>query len=449
VFCLLVSPIAAFVIWGRVEAARLNRALDALEARHEPLDVDRLDPRPSTEEQRQASHLYAQAGRLVGEAVGARLTPVGKTIEELCALPPGDSGRAQRIAALREVEASYAEVLDLLDRASALDAAGWDDADRPRRQSLAAMGPRSAGVVNVVRIGRLACTGDGEGAAAALLATLRLGRVLPPSFFGSVPVQTAHSLQSLLTMTSPSERMLEALQKAYESEVDEHAVEKRLQFIRAQWLSFALPGEFSDLPPEYYNRRISPVEAALTALTRPARDHVTAVDLAQFDEAMEAARQPWPAKFEAAAALSRKYPFRGSPSANRGFLGRFAGPFGSIRAGLGLDTTVWNAAESLARARASVAALAIARYQRAHGGALPASLGDLVPAYLGAPPSDPYSGSELKYRSEGTRFKVYGVGIDRRDDGGAWEQRSDLQTNRRGHPKDVGVAVGAWPAAAR
>ena len=55
---------------------------------------------------------------------------------------------------------------------------------------MAAMGPRSAGIINLVRIARLACTGDGEGAASALLATLRLRRVLPPSFFGLLPVPT-------------------------------------------------------------------------------------------------------------------------------------------------------------------------------------------------------------------------------------------------------------------
>jgi len=444
VFCLLVSPIAAFVIWGRVEAARLNRALDALEARHEPLDVDKLDPRPSTEEQRQASHLYAQAGRLVGEAAGSRLTPVGKTIEELCELPPGDRGRAERIAALRKIEATYAEVLNLLDRASALDAAGWDDADRPRRQSLAALGPRSAGIVNLVRIGRLACTGDGEGAAAALLATLRVSRVLPPSFFGSLPVQTAHSLRSLLTLTSPSGRSLEALQKEYESRADEHAVEKRVLYTRAWWLSYTLPGDFSEPPPGFFDRRVNPVEALVTALARPARDRRTRVDLAEFEEAIEAARQPWPAKFEAAAALSRKYPASAPPS-RRGFVESLVRPFGGLRAGLNLDGTVWNAAEALARTRASAGALAIARYRLAHGGALPGSLGELVPAYLAAPLIDPYTGSELKYQHFGANYRVYSVGINRQDDGGVWDQRSDLQTSRRGDPKDVGIAVG-WPS---
>jgi hypothetical protein len=347
---------------------------------------------------------------------------------------------------LRRIEATYADALTLLDRASALDAAGWDEADRPRRQSMASMGPRSAGIINLVRVARLACTGDGDGAASALLATLRLRRVLPPSFFGLLPVPTSHSLQSILTLTSPSEPMLEALQKEYESSADEQAVEKRLLFSRAQWLSFTLPGEFSDPPPGLFDRRIGPIEAVVTAVARPARDRATRVDLAEFEEAIAAARQPWPGKFEAAAALSRKYPAPGRPN-RRGFFAALARPFGGLRANVNLDTTVWNGAEALARARASAGALAIARYQRAHAGALPGSLGELVPAYLAAPLVDPYTGRELQYVRDAARYKVYGVGLDRQDNGGVFDRTSDLQAGRRGHPKDVGIAVGAWPAA--
>jgi hypothetical protein len=443
----LISPFAVFLIWSQVEAARLDRALDALEARQEPLDVDKLDPRPTTDEQRQASHLYARAGKLVGDVPGARLTPSGKTIEELCALPPEDPGRAERVAALRQVEAPYAEMLALLDRAAALDAAGWDDADRPRRQSLAAMGPRSAGIVNMVRIARLACTGDGEGAAAALLSTLRLRRVLPQSYFGLLPLQTAHGLHALLTLTSPSDATLATLQKEYESSADEHAVEKRLLFARAQWLYYTLPGDFSDPPPGSFDRRVTPIEAVFTALTRPARDHAIAADLAEFHEALEAAREPWPAKFEAAAALSRKYPMSRGSANRRGFFAVLSRPYGRLASNVNLEASVANGAEALARNRASAAALAVARYRRAHGGALPVRLADLVPAYLAATPVDPYTGSEQKYVHEGDRYKVYAVGLNRRDDGGVWDHRSDLLTSRRGDPKDVGIAVGMWPAA--
>jgi hypothetical protein len=444
---LLLSPFVAFVIWSQVEASRLNHALDALEARLEPLDVNSLDQRPSTAEQREASHLYARAGKLVGDLSGRRMAAARTTIEELCALPPGDAGRAQRAAALREIEAPYDEALGLLDRAARLDAAGWDDADRPQRYGPEAMGPRNAGLVNVVRIARLACTGDGDAAAAALLATLRLRRVIAPMSF-ALPLQTTHSLQALLTSSSPSGQILETLQKEYEAGADDHAVEKRLLYSRAQWLSFVLPGDFSDPPPGYFDRRISPGEAAVTALLRPARDRATRADLAEFDEAIAAARQPWPAKLAAAAAVSRNVRAASGTSRSRtGFLGALTRSFGGFRPGLSIDQTVAAAAEVLARARASAGALAVARYQRAHGGTLPGSLGDLVPAYLAAPIIDPYTGRDLRYRQEAGRYKVYAVGIDLTDDGGVWDRRSDVETARRGHPKDVGIAVGAWPAA--
>jgi hypothetical protein len=446
--CLLLSPLIAFAIWSRVEAGRLNRALDVLEARGEPLDVNALDPRPATAEQREASHLYAEAGKLVGDVQARRLVTAGTTIEELCALPPGHAGRAARLEALREVEAPHERALDLLERASGLDAAGWDDADRPQRYALAALGPRNASLVNVVRVARLACTGEGEAGAAALLASLRLRRVLPVPWF-AVPLQTTHSLQALLTSSSPSAATLKTLQQEYERGADEQAVEKQLLYSRAMWLSLALPGEFSDPPAGFFDRRIGPVEAAVTALFRPARDRAIRDDLAEFDQALAAARQPWPAKFEAAAALSRKHPPSSAAGpARRGLFAALSRPFGGLQAGRSINGTVAAAAEALAGARASIAAIAIARYQRGHAGALPRTLAGLVPDYLAAPPVDPYTGGELRYRQEGARYKVYAVGLDRTDDGGVWDLRSDVKTARRGAPKDVGIAVGAWHGAA-
>jgi hypothetical protein len=122
-------------------------------------------------------------------------------------------------------------------------------------------------------------------------------------------------------------------------------------------------------------------------------------------------------------------------------------PGGSLRNASSITAAVFSGAEALARARASAAALAIVRYQRANAGAVPATLGDLVPQYLAVAPIDPYTGLELRYIQEGSRFKVYAAGIDRQDDGGVWDRRSDVQIARRGLPKDVGIAVGAWPTA--
>jgi hypothetical protein len=60
---------------------------------------------------------------------------------------------------------------------------------------------------------------------------------------------------------------------------------------------------------------------------------------------------------------------------------------------------------------------------------------------MAAPLIDPYSGAELKHQCDGSGFTVYSVGANRKDDGGTWEQHSDLQLSRRGNPPDIGIVV--------
>ena len=177
-----------------------------------------------------------------------------------------------------------------------------------------------------------------------------------------------HSLQSLLSLPLPSDAMLETLQK-HTSEHRRHAVEKRLLATRAYWLSYTLPGDFSDPPAGYFDRRISPAETFVTALTKPARDRATTADLAQFEETIEAARQPWPAKLEAADVVSRKYSMSTAPLVRSGFLSVLTSTFGRFAA----DWASVDGCErgrSTAEARASVGALARANLTRA-GGAPP------------------------------------------------------------------------------
>jgi len=69
-----------------------------------------------------------------------------------------------------------------------------------------------------------------------------------------------------------------------------------------------------------------------------------------------------------------------------------------------------------AERRLATVALAVRLYAADHQDALPASLDDLVPAYLPAIPIDPMSGSPLRYKSDPPR--VYSVGDDGVDDGG-------------------------------
>jgi len=116
---------------------------------------------------------------------------------------------------------------------------------------------------------------------------------------------------------------------------------------------------------------------------------------------------------------------------------------------VGMDLVFQKHAESTARLRCLQALLAIERY-RAERGDLPASLTDLVPAYMPSVPLDPFDGCELRYRVTrgrmikwwsnlrrntadeteypayyqdfmdvlGRGYMVYSVGANRVDDGG-------------------------------
>lgn len=439
---LLALPIVVWLLWGWIEAARLNRALDRLERRNEQLDVADFEPKPSTPEQRQASHLYADAGRLVDNKpiTVAQAAALSKTIEALCSAD-APSSRSTQARILLDFEEDYQHVYELLEQASRLDAMGWDEADRPDRRSLQEMRPITLARVNVPHIARLACTGNGDAAAAALLASLRLRRVWVGAQIAPIALQTAHSLRMLLSFTRPSPALLDQLRNEYLALADETRFAKWMARERAQWLSMVMPGVFSDAPPELAQARMTPLEGMANRLVRPLRDHRLVKDIAEFDSAIDIAKQPWPGKLDAISSFAEARPSRRSQSIRRSLLDQLTQPLGAHFAGNALSGYINGMTETLARNRASAGAIAVQRYRQDHDGTCPANLQQLIPQYLSASLIDPYSGVELKYRCDDKAFKVYSVGANRKDDGGTWEQHSDLQLFRRGNPLDVGIAM--------
>jgi hypothetical protein len=73
--------------------------------------------------------------------------------------------------------------------------------------------------------------------------------------------------------------------------------------------------------------------------------------------------------------------------------------------------------------RALAAALAAERFRQARG-RWPDSLGELVPAYLGAVPADPFTGEPLRLSRLADGVVIYGVGPDKADDGGRIDRRN-------------------------
>jgi len=231
------------------------------------------------------------------------------------------------------------------------------------------------------------------------------------------------------------------MQDEYAPTTSDRAFEELMLRERAIWLLSTMPGVFSDSPHDASSRRITPVEAIATRLARPLRDHRLVAEINEFDPAIEIAKQPWPATFDAVNAFAKAHPSIRSQSMPQGLVDTLTRPWGAHVATNVLTSYVGAVAETLARARSSVGAVAVARYARDHANVLPETLAKLVPDYLSAPLIDPFSGDELKYRRDAAGYKVYSVGANRKDDGGQWEQHSDLQLGRRGNPPDVGIAV--------
>jgi hypothetical protein len=73
----------------------------------------------------------------------------------------------------------------------------------------------------------------------------------------------------------------------------------------------------------------------------------------------------------------------------------------------------------------SETALAIERYRLANKDHLPATLQELVPAYLDAVPADPFDGRPIRYNRLPKGYLIYSVGEDGVDNGGAeWNEET-------------------------
>lgn len=86
-------------------------------------------------------------------------------------------------------------------------------------------------------------------------------------------------------------------------------------------------------------------------------------------------------------------------------------------------------AEHATRVRVVETALAIERYRLTHANALPATLADLVPAYLKTVPTDPGDGQPLRFKQPDQGYVVYGIGADKTDDGGLERKRGGGASN--------------------
>jgi hypothetical protein len=418
-FWTLLLVVGAYISWGRIEAWRLSRAVDAIQARGEPVDYDYWYAKQVTAEQKEAATLYARAAEYATEAESGQQYRAYQIDVDL---PNGP------VLTLADIAASYrpdAPAMQLLDRATPMDFTEFGEDARElyeNQTSLQALGAQACLRAELIA----ARSGDGDAAAAALLPCLRLQRAFQPYYRQTAAARLLGGFRILMRHTSPSDAALASLQAGLTVWPDVDGMERALMLERARFV------DYLDAP------RRSLGEAVMSTLTQPFRTSLTRRRLVSYEEALRLARLPAKDRPDAIAARRRT-----GAAVPRGSFGAF---FNSPEIYFG--PSFFTGVSDRAARRTIAALLAVERYRLAHKGALPVSLKSLVPALLPSVPEDPYApGQPLVYRRVPDGYLIYSVDSNRRDDGGAFYGHGAAVTKHVGpqSPRDLGIRVPLKP----
>jgi hypothetical protein len=456
----LLLPLAAHAVWDQMEANRFARLVKELRARGEPVDFAEERRPLATDEERQASRLYYAAAMLAADAVprvkafasGGMSNPrqgLAEALRELARVPggvPRDDPRFQQLQA--EVEQATTALM-LLDRATPLTFERFS----PERgtYSYQTSDLFQLASINSLRTDLYSLQADIRNATSAQFASVRLQRTLK-GLTRMLYVGTFGSLQLLLQRTSPDAASLAKLQNAYERVASDDGLAEDLTARRAQVIESVWP---TTARPLFVQRVRSPWpwhpgnDSLMFVALRPWITHRLVAYLRELDRAIAIVRESWPEKLrgeqlaDAASSASRQATMPAGGWLYQVSVLRSAARLLTERAGDMLPGgTISRAGRTLAQNRAAVMALAIERWRRVHGGALPPTLGALVPAYLREIPRDPFTGAALKFIRTADSYTVYSIGIDRVDNAGdIGEWQPDVRGFSRGSEHDIGIRV--------
>src|SRR5436190_14165381 len=410
--------VIAYVVWDRVEAYRLSRTIAAIAARGEPVRYADAFPVPRTDEQRQASSLYAQAASFAREQAAEDNNRAGRLDVDK---PGGTELSLPDMIAFYRPDASAMQVLD---QATPLDFGGFDPAERGVRDyELSQLASQA-----FLRADLAAAQGDGEGAAAALVAAVRLQRTLSSTLNRSLhALRVLGSLRILLRHTQPTEKALAALRNAFDSWPDNDRMLPELLQERARFIETAENG-------------MQPYAPALARiLFHPFISRSGRNGIASFEPAIAVARLPLADRAAAIQSSAELRAYRPPPLWRFRMAGALFDPFPMAYAPTGLA----QAKQELAARRVAVTAIAIERYRRGHAGAPPSDLTALLPAFLPAVPLDPLSMQPLIYRTDVGSYVIYSVDANRKDDGGELYGHGAAIAKHVGpqSPRDLGIRV--------
>lgn len=439
------TPFAVHAIWDQIEASLLARTVRELESRGEPINLRSQRSALPTAEERRAARLYAAAAELaLGDArdnPDAHLRRPSVVVES--SLPQPALG--QRLDDLERRYVDGQAALDLLDLATPLKFGGFGEGS----SDLNGSGLTELNAINAIRTDIASARRQPDVAVGGIVESIRLQRTMPAGFYEQwATARTFESLRLLLltnVLTVPS---LERLQHAYEETPNRDRAASDLQMGRARILA-----DFWPYPPALTSwafRLNPPPRGGLLATlsfiaVRPLVTHRFRRMLQPFEEAIAAARLPWPSKLDAADALARKYSI--DPVQKTFPKPSLASRLGFFEPYLAPSNLVWglpSAGLTVARRNVALAVLAVERYRRDHAEAVPPTLDSLVPTYVTEVPTDPFSGGAVRYLAQPDSYTIYSIDVDRKDDGGAlygpYTQRRD-GVFERGVVRDAGIRV--------
>jgi hypothetical protein len=406
VFAILV-PVVIHASWDYVETRRLQRQVEAIKAKGEP-----VEPRPykpmSPEEKLTQSYYRAAAALASGLDYGDSMW--GNNSLQLYRADRSGDWTDDLIQILRVEVGRSGDILKYADLAAPGPFAGFESSYSYLTSDLWRVA-RLSGYRALIE----ARDDHGEAAVDSLFTQFTLNRRLE---FSLQPL----SLPNLAFVLEHGHPSRDALVKLISTLDDpnggEDALRRLLMMQRARYLSDPVSNPLVRSGRRHW--------AAF--VTRPLEAHALNSRLETLGRIIDSARGGWPEQIDAAGAAAPD----------------------TVMPGVGITTTWRNLVSedakrigsSLTRYRIARMAAAIEAYRRDHGEQLPADLNALVPTYLPLAPPDPFSGKPLIFKTSSDEYVIYGFGPDRQDSLGdiaarpSGEKRTDLVDG-----PDIGMRV--------
>ena len=377
----LTVPVLVHAAWVYTEARGLRARLEAIHAKGEPTSIEQVRPvRQLTASGVEAARLYRAAAALASNWNGTAYVPLAPP-NNVMNPAAQDWSATQRAEANRLVSANSA-VLDLLDRATALEFLGFPPgtdysyrfAELWQLEQLASLRTRVLAV------------DQRDSAVRALHVQMLLRQAFDleyPSTLGWFVEIMARDVALVVGRVRPTHDSFAALEAVLRSLDRDDRVKRILLAQRADWLNDGV------VRPR---TRLSPAASPWETVRRPFNLHMVNQIADMQAQNIEHADRPWPQRLES-------------------FRNVDLGPISQVKdmramQEYGVASTVRQEARNTALLRAVRVALAIERARQFN---TPPEIPKLI---------DPFSGETMRVKRDGASYAVYSVGTNGRDDGG-------------------------------